>query len=66
MKLNVGSTDRAIRVLVGLVLIALGLFHVVTGTWAIVLYVIGAIQVITGLVRFCPVYLPFGISTARK
>lgn len=66
MKLNVGGIDRTIRVVAGLVLIALGLFHVFSGTAAVVVYVFGAIALLTGLVRVCPAYIPFGINTASK
>jgi hypothetical protein len=65
MELNVGGTERTIRVLIGLVLIVLGLTHVVTGTGAIVAYVVGAIALVTGLVRFCPAWKLLGINTSR-
>lgn len=65
MQANVGGVERTVRVLIGLVLIALGLFHVVTGTGAIIAYVIGAIALITGLVRFCPAWKLFGINTSH-
>ena len=65
MEANVGGVERTIRVLIGLVLIALGLFHVLTGTGAIIAYVVGAIALITGLVRFCPAWKLFGINTSR-
>ena len=60
MKANVGSTDRAIRIAAGLALIGatrLGLI----GAWGW----IGLIAVATGLFRFCPAYLPFGIRTCQ-
>lgn len=66
MQLNVGGAERAIRIVVGVVLIGLGFFHVLTGTIAIVAYVIGAIALITGLVRFCPASAMFGINTNRS
>jgi Inner membrane protein YgaP-like, transmembrane domain len=65
MEVNVGGSERTIRVVIGLVLIALGLFHVLRGTGAIVGYIIGAIALITGLVRFCPAWKLFGINTSR-
>ena len=61
---NVGSVDRAIRVLLGIALLALGLFHVVIGAWAIGAYIVGAIALITGLVRFCPAWAVCGINTS--
>lgn len=62
--MNVGGMDRLIRVVIGLVLLALGLFHVVTGTAAIVAYVVAAVAMITGIVRFCPAWALFGINTS--
>ena len=66
MSINVGGMDRLIRVVIGLVLIALGLFHVVTGTAAIVAYVVAAVAIITGIVRFCPAWAMFGINTSSS
>ncbi len=66
MELNVGGAERVIRIILGIVLIGLGLLHVVSGTPAIVAYVVGAIALITGLVRFCPAWKIFGINTARQ
>ena len=65
MELNVGGADRTVRVLIGLLLIGLGLFHVFTGTAALVGYIVGAIALITGLVRFCPAWKLFGINTSH-
>ncbi len=61
MKANVGSIDRAIRILAGLALITATLFGVI-GAWGW----IGLIPLATGLFRFCPAYLPFGIRTCRS
>jgi hypothetical protein len=58
MKANVGSIDRAIRILAGLGLIAATLFGVI-GAWGW----IGVIPLTTGVFRFCPAYLPFGLRT---
>jgi hypothetical protein len=58
MKLNVGGLDRTLRVLAGLVLIALA----VTGTVGLWGY-IGIVLVLTGAVGFCPAYPILGINT---
>lgn len=60
MKANVGSIDRTIRILVGLALIAAALLGVI-GAWGW----IGLVPLATGVFRFCPAYLPFGIRTCR-
>ena len=64
MKRNVGGADRAIRMVIGAALLALALLHVVTGTLAMAAYLVGAIAVVTGLVRYCPAWSLFGINTS--
>lgn len=59
MKKNVGSTDRVIRVVLGLVVIALG---IIFGSWW---GVIGLALLISAAASRCPAYLPFGISTCK-
>lgn len=61
MKLNVGGAERVVRVLVGLVLLAL----VVVGpkTWW---GLIGVIPIATALWAWCPLWSVFGISTRKE
>jgi uncharacterized membrane protein HdeD (DUF308 family) len=56
--------ERAIRVVVGIALLGLAFLHVVTGTLAIAAYVVGAIALLTGVIRFCPAWSIFGINTS--
>lgn len=65
MKCNVGGWDRRLRIVIGAVLIVLGLAGTVSGTGAIVAYVIGAIALLTGIVGFCGLYTILGISTRK-
>lgn len=58
MKANVGGFDRILRIAVGALLIVLAALGTI-GVWGY----IGIVPVLTGLFRFCPAYLPFGIST---
>ena len=58
MKANVGTIDRAVRIAIGVVLIALTLAGTI-GPWGW----IGLAAIATGLLRVCPAYLPFGLST---
>lgn len=58
MQANVGSIDRLIRILLGLGLIAAALTGDI-GAWGW----IGLLPLVTGLVRFCPAYVPFGWRT---
>jgi len=61
MQPNVGSLDRAVRIIVGLVLIAL-VFVGPKTPWGWV----GLVPLATGIIRWCPAYMPFGIRTCRK
>lgn len=66
MKKNMGITDRAVRMIIAVVLATLSLTNVVTGVWAIVLLVMAVIMFLTSVVSVCPLYLPFGLNTLRK
>ena len=66
MKLNMGNTDRIIRVVVAIVLGVLYFTGQVTGTIGIVALVLAAVFILTSLVGTCPLYLPFGIRTNSK
>jgi Protein of unknown function (DUF2892) len=63
MTSNVGSMDRAIRFVLGVILIALGLSHILTSGMAIAAYCVGGIALLTGAIRFCPAWTLFGIHT---
>lgn len=58
MKANVGGVDRIVRIVVGLLLIALALSGVI-GLWGW----IGVVPLATGLLRTCPAYALLGIDT---
>ena len=61
--INESTTDRIIRVVAGLILLALSIGGVVTGTFGTVLIVLGAILVLTGTIGFCPLYAMLRIRT---
>ena len=61
MKVNVGGTDRLLRVIAGLVLIGLTLMGII-GVWGW----IGLILLATGIFSFCPTYGLLGIKTCKK
>lgn len=63
MNKNVGGIDRVIRILLGI--IVLSLFFVLEGNlrwWALA----GLVPLMTGLIGWCPAYLPFGIRTCAR
>ncbi|NVK26546.1 MAG: DUF2892 domain-containing protein [Flavobacteriia bacterium] len=66
MKTNMSNLDRWIRVLLAIGLAVLVFTDYITGGWAIVALALAAIFLVTSMVRFCPLYLPFKISTYRK
>ena len=58
MKANVGGIDKILRIVAGLVLIALAIMGKGTPwTW------IGVVPLATGLFNFCPLYTVLGINT---
>ncbi len=66
MKKNMGSVDKLIRLIVAAIFVALYLLGVVSGTLGIVFLALAVIFTLTSLIGSCPLYLPFGISTAPK
>ncbi|MEM8948684.1 MAG: DUF2892 domain-containing protein [Pseudomonadota bacterium] len=65
MTVNVGSADRLIRIVLGLILI---LLPFVTNAGPIVAFgapIVGVVLIVTALFRFCPAYRLFGIRTCK-
>ena len=59
MKCNVGGADRMIRIVAGVVIILLGFYF--QSWWGAV----GIVPILTGALRWCPAYIPFGFSTCE-
>ncbi len=57
---NDGGVDRVLRIVVGVALIALAATGTI-GVWGW----IGVVPLATGLIGWCPAYLPFGIKTCH-
>jgi hypothetical protein len=66
MKKNIGTIDKAIRILFAVVVVVLYFTHVITGVLAIVLLSLSAIFVVTSLLSFCPIWMALGLSTRKK
>ena len=66
MKKNMGTVDKAVRILAAVLIIALYFTNIISGTLAIVLLVVAGAFIATSLISSCPLYLPFGISTRPK
>ena len=63
MKQNMGTTDKMIRVIIALIVGVLYYTDIISGTLATVLSALAIIFLLTSLISFCPLYLPFGIKT---
>lgn len=60
MKNNIGSIEQPIRILLGLFITSLALWGPVT-PWAYA----GLIFVVTGFIRYCPIWHTMGINTNK-
>ena len=71
MTKNVGSTDRLIRLIVGVILLIIavpslaGMAFVGLGGWAWLVGLVGVVLVATGLLNFCPAYRLIGANTCK-
>jgi hypothetical protein len=66
MNKNMGPIDRAVRVVLGLILIAFAIQIGVPATeWGWIGW-IGIVPILTALVGFCPLYDLLGISTSEQ
>lgn len=66
MKKNMGSTDKAIRLLLAALVAILYFTGTINGLMATILGIFAVIFALTSFISFCPLYLPFGISTLKK
>jgi hypothetical protein len=60
MNPNVGGLDRVVRIILGLAILGAGYYY--QSWWGL----IGLVPILTAIVRFCPEYLPFGLSTCAR
>lgn len=63
---NMGTADRIIRLLIAVLIAILYFTNVISGTVAIILGIIAIIFLLTSLISFCPLYLPFKLSTRKE
>jgi len=66
MKKNMGTIDKIVRIVIAAVVAILFFTNVITGVLGIVLLALAAVFVLTSLISFCPLYLPFGLNTGKK
>ena len=65
MKKNMGNTDRFIRMIIAVIVVALYFANLVSGTLGIILLVLAGVFVLTSFISFCPLYAPFGWNTCQ-
>ena len=65
MKKNMGSVDRIIRLVLVALVAVLYFTNVISGTLALILGILAVVFLITSLISFCPLYVPFKISTRK-
>jgi len=61
---NESSGDRAVRMLVGILLVSAG-WSLASGLLGAALMIVGAVALDTGIVGWCPAYKSFGVSTRK-
>jgi uncharacterized membrane protein len=66
MKQNMGSLDRILRLIIAAVFAWLYFSSTITGTWGIILLVLGGVFVLTSFIGFCPLYTIVGLRTNAK
>ena len=59
MKPNVGGIDRIVRIVAGVAIVGAGFYF--NSWWGL----LGIGPLLTATFRFCPAYLPFGVSSCR-
>lgn len=65
MKVNMGNSDRIIRLIIAVAVGILFWQGIIEGAFAYILLAVAAIFLLTSLVNFCPLYAVFGISTCK-
>jgi len=60
MKQNIGNTDKVIRIILGIVIAALGYYF--KSWWGLV----ALLPLLTAFISFCPIYPIFSISTKKE
>jgi hypothetical protein len=63
---NMGGTDQFIRVILAVVVAVLIFTRTISGLAAIIPGLLAIVFLVTGLIRFCPLYVPFKLSTIKK
>lgn len=67
MTKNMGTADRAIRIVVGLILLYLAFgTAALSGVLNALAIIFGLVFIVTSAIGFCPLYRPLGMNTCSK
>ena len=66
MKKNIGKMDRIFRIAVAVCLAILAYSKIIPSNLALTVYIVASLIALTGIVRVCLLYKPFGISTCME
>lgn len=66
MKKNMGKADKMLRMVVALVIGMLYINKTISGFLGDILVLLAIVFVITSLIGFCPLYIPFGMNTTEN
>jgi hypothetical protein len=66
MKRNMGAVDRWIRIIAAVVIAVLYVGGQISGIFGGVLGIVALILLLTSFMGFCPLYVPFKITTVKK
>ncbi len=64
--INEAGWDRMIRIVIGVVLMAVGFGGAIPGGWGVAVGLLGLVPLITGIAGFCPLYFVLKIRTLAK
>ena len=62
MQANVGGIDRTLRIVIGSLLLLVSMTSNAIGLWG----VLGMIPIVSGFMRFYPLYSIIGVSTCKR
>ncbi|MDH7515334.1 MAG: DUF2892 domain-containing protein [Bacteroidota bacterium] len=63
---NMGTLDRIIRLAIAVVIVILFFNGNLSGSLAVILGILAVIFIVTSVIGFCPLYMPFGFSTRKQ
>ncbi len=63
MTCNVGGVERSIRIVLGVLFLAVGVLSELPPMGAGIMMVVGVVALVTGAIGFCPAWKLFGINT---